>query len=315
MNRKITFLLIVVLSMLVLCTPAMADTQADTQYATISRNYKEIYYQGETYSIINTDSGIIVHPSERQDISIQLSEIQQQEIYHIEASGNENIVELQIMFKGGSYVYASYLNTKHTERVNGIDSGWAEYYVIYAEEDYLKENPIVVTSEVLIDNSLFVRGYSLAKYDMQPVYGYCLEGEISCLTGYLIYFDDNSVYYLSRQFFQGIYEREPNLILYDTVSVYAIKDAELLEQLHATNESTDVDSGELDAGAIVIVAILSVIFIVGPVVMAIVCMVLAHKAKQPYKKYFKVISGLLWGTAIVPAVVLIIAIIAGLITG
>lgn len=315
MNRKITFLLIVVLSMLVLCTPAMADTQADTQDATISRNYKEIYYQGETYSIINIDLGITVHLSESQDISIQLSEIQQQEVYHIAASGNENIVELQIMFEGGGYVYACYLNTKHTERIKGIDSGWAEYYEIYAEEDFLKENPIVVTSEVLNDNSLYVRGYSLAKYDLQPVYGYCLEGEISCLMGYLIYCDDNSVYYLSRHFFQGIYEREPSLILCDTVSVSAIKDAELLEQLHATNETPDTDFGELDAGAIVIVAILSFIFIVVPVVLAIVIFVMSRKAKQPYKKYFGVISGLLWGTAIVPAVVLIIAIIAGLITG
>lgn len=315
MNRKITFLLIVVLSMLVLCTPAMADTQADTQDATISRNYKEIYYQGETYSIINTDLGITVSPAGRQDISIQLSEIQQQEVYHIEASGNENIVELQIMFEGGGYVYACYLNTKHTERIRGIGSGWAEYYEIYAEEDFLKENPIVVTSEVLNDNSLYVRGYHLAMYDLQPVYGYCLDGEISCLMGYLIYCDDNSVYYLSRHFFQDLYGSEPNLILCDMVIVSAIKDAELLEQLHAMNETPDTNLDELDAGAIVIVAILSLIFIVVPVVLAIVIFVMSRKAKQPYKKYFGVISGLLWGTAIVPAVVLIIAIIAGLITG
>ncbi len=315
MNRKITFLLIAVLSLLVLCTPAMADTTADTQDATISTNYKEIYYQGETYSIINTDLGITVSPAGSQDILVQLSEVQQQAVYHIEASGNENIIELQIMFEGGGYVYACYLNTKHAERIKGIGSGWAEYYEIYAEEDFFKENPIAVTSEVLNDNSLYVRGYHLAMYDLQPVYGYCLDGEISCLMGYLIYCDDNSVYYLSRHFFQDLYGSEPNLLLCDYVMVSAIKDAELLEQLHATEELPNGDSSNLDVEAIVIVAILSFIFIVVPFVLAIVILVMSRKAKQPYKKYFGVISGLLWGTTVVPAILLLIVIIGGLITG
>lgn len=310
MNRKITFLAIVILSVLALCVPAMAAAQPGT----ISEDFKEVYYQGETYVMLNTGSQMSVNVDWSQKLTIQLTQAQKQEVSEVTATAGKNVVIVHFRFENGANEYVSYLNSKQIATYENMEKGVAEYYELVAENDTFPTDPIKVSPEKLLANPVSVKGISLAQYTLYPVEGYSLDEELSCTMGYLIYCDKDTVYYLSCYGFEEGYVTEPNLMLYDTVTVYQITDAELLKQLCETEESDEV-SEMSDTAEYIIVGILSVMFIVIPAVIGIVFMVLSFKATQPYKKYFKAISALLWCSAIVPAVLLIITIASGHIVG
>ena len=315
MNKKLCLFFAIVLALLTF--GAMAFAAEDTGELTFNESYNFAFYKGNTYIYATEADGWVIDSSTLDYIdSVTLFDDLYEDVKAIYAYGNDEVIVVTLSFNAGGRVTILYIN--NNDVINSVGNGIFETYTLIPNgRTYVESSYIEVPREKLFGKKITISGKELVQYSSTSVSGHAF-GEI--ITEYdmgkLIFHEDGRVLFLNYYdcvVGAGYLNTETEIFLREEVIVYEITDEEILEQVGSGKQQTTqpVEESE-DVIVIILIAMLALVFVVIPLVAAILSAVFSFKAKKPvYKKLFRTISALLWASLVVMviAVVIIIAVI------
>ena len=306
MNKKLCCL-VVIFAILALATVAFGAEEA----VTFNADYTEAYYMGNTYVL---EESLQSFNLDYNWISVELTQEQDEEISTISCRGNEYCLKVSISFFHGGQANLGYVEINSRSIIEEALAGRYEEYILYAFEDYYKDNPITVSFADLMGKKITVNGMDIAKYQYSFVEGSLFNGELENYNvGELILYENNRVLFVNYYTCVPSQGKVVEYAYYSDVVCYEITDQALIEQLLYEEES---EEGSLlgNVLAIILVIFLSLVFVVIPLVAAILSAIFAHRAKTPiYKKLLRIISTLLWvALAVLAIAVVVIIVVVGM---
>ncbi len=298
------------------------------QYATISDDCKTIYYNGHTYSPIDTsnlsyysdysytyddydyDSYNNYYADDYYYIEVLLSDEQQQELTQVDLSDSgytktaNIILNASIYYFDGSLLNRDFIRNDYKDSfekvINNkdnfsyiVDFSWPDGNIVNITEDVLFEN----NAEMAVVN--MASGYYYEEFYVTAISS---DEEFSIDNGYIFFDYDNEAYYvnylennISNSYDLWEYDYETGEYPVEDVKykVHQITDEATLEALRSaqTKYNQEMGIGFFDDGTTKLIAIIFLSLILGvlPLVVAVVAFIFMIIKKGVYKKLFATI--------------------------
>ncbi len=293
MKKRILIIAIcIILTISALCLPAYATPSA-TDLRNVSEDYTEVFYNGKTYIKIDP-----YHYIDNCDypirITMPLSDTQQKEISSIVATERGVFLALDISFIKGGYVTYYYICEDYAaDYQNFLDRGgnMFEGFDPYWGIDFK-----VNSSEFLTD-PVTVKGYEVDYYEtFLSIYSYdeSTSRSFKKLSGMIITDGHNNFYYLDHYQFGADAAKNFDATEHDTVKLYKITNATILDQLIQDDGYIEIDDeGVFWVFAVFTGIVFAALLVVLPLTVLIIALILSRKAKQPYKRLLRALALLL----------------------
>ncbi len=311
MKKYISIFTLIIVFSLILCIPCFASDKV----VTFSDDFQKLYYDGHTYSRVNTSfidysygdygeyyvtkfSGIISE-GENFDkvvnsIDISLTEKQKENITHlyVNTSYEYSLMYTEIYYKDGSTLWVNFIRDDCIDEYNRLISGKTNEFTI----DFIwpDGNHVTGNREDFLSGKKTIVDFS--DLDTHEVYGKSTTGDFNVKTGFIFTKEDkyyffsyieNNVYSSDELYTNDIYE----------IPVYEITNPELIKNIKEGEQAYfDDDFGYLyndELADAVSRIIFTLILAIIPGIILVTTLIMAIKAKKPlYRKLLLTTSGL-----------------------
>ena len=283
-------LFLVVLSSMFTLT---AFATEDRQKITISEDYKTVYYNGDTYELIDDVYGECGHSSVNDfsnKTDFNLTATQNKVIEYITANVSKAAIGIEITYKQSGYGYYTYLNVDCKDEYKDLLKGKSNKYSFSICNDYTE-----VEKDILFTKPIKIKGYETNYYEQFNVESHVSKGLLSISSGsILIDWKNKEYYYLDNlQFAEG--NAYFDFSQFEEVTIYKITDkhtCEIIEDEYGTyygEDDFDLPADE-EINTYESLIVLSIIFILIPFVVLILSIIRFFRSSKSYKNCFAAIA-------------------------
>lgn len=296
MKRIITLVLALLLlsSCFVLSVSAAQEYVPTEEYTvTFSENFQKLYYKGVTYS--RFDASFIEEPKyfEMDNEFVELSPEQYEAVKGITVRMDESysIADVAINFYDGAVLYVTFIQDKYLDTYNKMKGGeWQEYTVDF---NLPVGNTVKTEKAKLKGDSVTLKEGILYSCDTYTVYTVNEDGRLKVFQGALLINDDKYYYvdfseleiYSRKSFYPRNFTEVSAWEITDEQLIHSIKEA---EEKYYNNDLGFLYDDEFTKS--VSMSFLVFAFGIVPLILFIVFLVLAVKAKTVYRKLFGTVS-------------------------
>lgn len=307
-NRKILFALLVLSLLLSL----LSVTVSAAGKLVVDEGLSSLTYNGEKYVRVESSAiDTINYTSTVYSISFSASD--EKIISYASAFANDYAIEIYIDYESGGsgvyyYVRSDLLDEYELTLKYGGERG----------EMHLDYSSIEVDIDKLYGEKLTLAGYELDSFPINNGYvsHYCFDGYLTFFArGYILSNNDGEFFYVDTYQF-GEQKTWSELAYCDNITVWRITDKSVIGSIREHSDNTyddyygDIydDYSETDMfvpGLIIFGAVLGLL----PLIVGIVTIIISAKAKAPYKKWLRMISGFCFAAAAITVVTIIVCVI------
>lgn len=278
MKKLLSIILLAVLCSACLSFSVFADT---TNVVTFSEDYKTLTLNEKTYTRADVSS-FQEKGYHSLNYSLNLNNTQEKEIDNIEIQpySEYDILRADIYFKDGAHLIGYYLNDSYMDFYQQLKDKTPQEYIIYF--DTFGDDALSVTRTALFGETEYLSAANYSRRNYYGVNAISSDGALSIFQGTLISLDGDYYYAdLTHLDIDRWYQFQPNT--HTLLSVHKITDQKLIEKLKTKEIQMGVSDDPFDE---IIATLITILFFLVPIGGFILCLVLAIRTKNAYRKLY-----------------------------
>lgn len=297
MKRTLTVILTAVLLLSFL---PVLGVYADEKENGLSEDLKTLYINGESYT--RADTTLVYADYEQiEGMQLALPENLKGEVSHytVYADEAELSYSVNITYKDGAYLHASYILSDCIDELSSIAKGNGGSYYIDFESPY--GNTVNTERALLLGEKTELDANKLFDYGEQYTVAVTINSERFTYKKGVLYSYNKEFYFIDFAEIELKAGDSFNVYDYETLTAWRITDKELIEKLKkAENKNYGSFFGISDENLVTTVAAVFfiIVFCVVPFAILIAAIILAIRSKYKYRKMFTAIGILCAGELI-----------------